>query len=121
MRCARYCEAGCLEDRTRAVAGVADPLALEERIASLVAEAIEPLLLPEIEIIPWRRTHVVAVTVHPSAQRPHHLRAEGRARGTYVRLGSTNRVCPTPSSPNWGCAFGSRCAPGASRTPRSTR
>jgi len=35
---------------------------------------------------------VVVVTVHPSALRPHHLRSEGPARGTYVRLGSTNRA-----------------------------
>ena len=81
-----------IEDGTRAVAGVPDPLALEERIASLVADSIEPRLLPEIEIVPWRKTQVVVVTVHPSALRPHHLRAEGPARGTYVRLGSTNRT-----------------------------
>jgi predicted HTH transcriptional regulator len=35
---------------------------------------------------------VVVVTVHPSALRPHHLRAEGPAHGSYVRLGSSNRA-----------------------------
>ena len=30
-------------------------------------------------------------TVHPSGSRPHHIKADGPARGTYVRLGSTNR------------------------------
>ena len=79
-------------DRSRAGAGVKAPLDLEERIANLVADSIEPRLLPEIEIVPWRKTHVVVVTVHPSALRPHHVRAEGPARGTYVRLGSTNRA-----------------------------
>jgi hypothetical protein len=29
--------------------------------------------------------------VHPSGSRPHHLKADGPVRGTYVRLGSTNR------------------------------
>jgi len=81
-----------VEDGTRAVAGVKEPLALEERIANLVADSIEPRLLPEIEIVPWRKTQVVVVTVHPSALRPHHVRAEGPGRGTYVRLGSTNRA-----------------------------
>jgi len=79
-------------DGSRAVAGVKAPLELEERIANLVSDSIEPRLLPEIDIVPWRKTHVVVVTVHPSALRPHHLRAEGPARGTYVRLGSTNRA-----------------------------
>ena len=81
-----------IEDGAPHVVGVADPLDLEERIADLVADAVEPRLLPEIGIVPWRKTHVVVVTVHPSALRPHHVVAEGPERGTYVRLGSTNRV-----------------------------
>ncbi len=79
-------------DRTRAVTGVNAPLDLEERLANLIADSVEPRLLPEIEIMPWRKTQVVVVSVHPSALRPHHLRSEGPARGTYVRLGSTNRL-----------------------------
>ncbi|MCW5619849.1 MAG: putative DNA binding domain-containing protein [Burkholderiales bacterium] len=81
-----------VEDRTRAVTGVKAPLDLEERLTSLVADSIEPRLLPEIEILPWRKSQVVVVTVYPSQLRPHHLRAEGPVRGTYVRLGSTNRM-----------------------------
>lgn len=81
-----------IEDGTRAIVGVEKPLDLEERIANLVADSIEPRLLPEIEIVPWRKSYVVIVTVHSSALRPHHLRSEGPQRGTYVRLGSTNRA-----------------------------
>lgn len=80
-----------VEDRTRDVRGVTDPLSLEERLASLISDKVQPHLLPDLEILPWRDTHVVAVQVHPSASRPHHLRREGEARGTYVRVGSTNR------------------------------
>ncbi len=47
--------------------------------------------MPDLEILPWRRSHVVAVQVHPSATRPHYLRRENLERGTYVRVGSTNR------------------------------
>jgi len=81
-----------VEDASRTVVGVAQPIDLEERLANLVADSIEPRLLPEIEIVPWRKSYVVVVTVHPSALRPHHLRSVGPARGTYVRLGSTNRA-----------------------------
>lgn len=59
------------EDGTRAVVGVKQPLDLEERIANLVADSIEPRLLPEIEIVPWRKSYVVVVTVH-------HIAAGGR-------------------------------------------
>jgi ATP-dependent DNA helicase RecG len=78
-------------DRSRDVVGVERPLEMEERVANLVADSIQPRLLPEIEIVPWRHVHLLIVEVHPSALRPHYLKAEGPERGTYVRLGSTNR------------------------------
>ena len=80
-----------VEDGTRHVRGVADPFALEERIASLITDSIAPRLLPDLEILAYRKTHVVAVQVHPSPARPHHLVSAGVQAGTYVRVGSTNR------------------------------
>jgi len=80
-----------VEDGTRHVRGVREPLDLEERLANLVSDHIVPRLVPELEILPWRRTHVVAVQVYPSAGRPHYLKREGLDGGVYVRVGSTNR------------------------------
>jgi predicted HTH transcriptional regulator len=80
-----------VEDRTRHVRGVADPFALEERIANLVCDSIAPRLLPDLEVLPFRKTHVVAVQIHPSPSRPHYLARAGVENGTYVRVGSTNR------------------------------
>lgn len=80
-----------VEDRTRNVRGVPDALDVEERIANIVSDSIAPRLLPEIEILPWRRTQVIAIQVHPSAARPHYLKRDGAESGTYVRVGSTNR------------------------------
>lgn len=80
-----------VEDRSRRVRGLPNPLHQEERLANLVSDLIAPRLVPEIEILPWRGTHVLAVQVHPSATRPHYLRREGLEAGVYVRVGSTNR------------------------------
>jgi ATP-dependent DNA helicase RecG len=80
-----------VEDRTRHVRGVADPLALEERLASVLSDGITPHLVPDIEVLPWRSTNVVAVQVYPSPSRPHYLKAGGAPVGVYVRVGSTNR------------------------------
>jgi predicted HTH transcriptional regulator len=80
-----------VEDGTGHVRGVADPLDLEERLANLISDHIAPRLVPEIEILPWRRTQVVAVQVHPSPTRPHYLQRDGAETGVYVRVGSTNR------------------------------
>lgn len=85
-----------VEDRSRNVVGVPDPRGLEERLANLVADSIEPRLLPEIEVVAWRDTQLLVVEVYPSALRPHYVKTEGSGVGTYVRLGSTNRAADAP-------------------------
>ncbi|MGH9896585.1 MAG: AlbA family DNA-binding domain-containing protein, partial [bacterium] len=50
-----------VEDGTRNVRGVAEPLDLEERLANLISDHIVPRLIPELEIVPWRGTHIVAI------------------------------------------------------------
>ena len=80
-----------VEDTSRHVRGISDPLAMEERLANLISDSILPRLIPELEILPWRRTHVIAVQVYPSPGRPHYLKRAGLDAGVYVRVGSTNR------------------------------
>lgn len=80
-----------VEDRTRHVRGVTDPLETEERLANLLSDNVLPRLVPDLEVLPWRRTHVVAVQVHPSSRRPHYLQSAGPEGGVYVRVGSSNR------------------------------
>lgn len=80
-----------VEDGTRSVRGVAHALEVEERVTNLISDAIVPRLMPDIEIIAWRRSEVVAMEVHPSPSRPHYLVSEGPERGVYVRVGSSNR------------------------------
>ncbi|MBX3280681.1 MAG: putative DNA binding domain-containing protein [Acidobacteria bacterium] len=80
-----------VEDKTRRVRGVKDVLAEEERLASLISDQIEPRLAPEIEILPWRRTNILAVCIYPSSSRPHYYRKLGFPEGVFVRIGSTNR------------------------------
>jgi predicted HTH transcriptional regulator len=80
-----------VEDKTRHVRGVQNPLAMEERLANVIGDSVLPRLVPELEILPWRRTHVLAVQVYPSPSRPHYLKHAGLDTGVYVRVGSTNR------------------------------
>lgn len=79
-----------VEDITRDVIGVENPLDEEERLCNLIADGIEPRLVPNIELIAWKDKTLLAVEVYPSGLRPHWLKNEGR-RGVYVRLGSSNR------------------------------
>lgn len=80
-----------VEDGTRHVRGVADALAAEERLANLIADCIYPSLIPDIEIVPWRKRNVLAVQVYPSNTRPHYLKRLGPDQGAFIRVGSSNR------------------------------
>ena len=80
-----------VEDKTRRVVGSSSPLADEEKLASLIADRIEPRLVPDIAIVPWRRTQLLVVSVQLSPLRPHRARLGSRSPTAYVRLGSTNR------------------------------
>ena len=80
-----------VEDCTRNVLDVADPIALEERVASLIADSISPQVLPDIEILRYSDRHLVAVRVYPSASRPHVVGVHPDT-GVYVRIGSNNHI-----------------------------
>ena len=80
-----------IEDGARGVKGVTDVLKEEERLANLISDNISPKIVPSIEVIAWRKTHVLGVEIYPSSNRPHHLRRLGPEEGVFVRVGSTNR------------------------------
>ena len=84
-------------DDARQVVGVADPLAEEERICNLIADAIAPRLLPNVELMSVGDATVLVVEVFPSGARPHYLSKQGPEQGVYLRLGSSNRQ----AGPDW--------------------
>ena len=80
-----------IEDRSRHIRGVTEPLALEERAVNLISDSIRPRLMPDLEIVSYRNRQLLAVRVYPSSTRPHYIARTGPDAGTYVRMGSTNR------------------------------
>ena len=80
-----------VEDQTRAALGVKSPLDEEERLGSMIADSIEPRLVPNIEMMTVDGKTLLILEVYLSNSRPHYIRSEGAERGVYVRLGSSNR------------------------------
>lgn len=80
-----------VRDRTREVVGIDDPLAVEEQVMNIAADGIRPQVLPEVEIVSFRKTTLVVVTVFPGPVRPYFVASLGREKGTFVRVGSSNR------------------------------
>jgi predicted HTH transcriptional regulator len=80
-----------IEDGTKEIIGVPDPLDEEERLCSLIADSISPRLVPDVELMTVEGKTLLGVEVYPSGSRPHWVKREGHIDGVYVRLGSTNR------------------------------
>lgn len=85
---------GCLivgVDDDQKLVGVAQPLDEEERLGNLIADSIEPRLVPNIDLITHQGKSLLIIEVFPSGLRPHSLKSEGAEHGVYVRLGSSSR------------------------------
>ena len=85
-----------IEDNSKAVLGLDNPIDEEERLCSLIADSIEPRLVPSVELVNWKGRTLLAVEVYPSAMRPHWLKSPGIESGVLVRVGSTNRQADRP-------------------------
>jgi len=80
-----------VKDKTKEVVGVEHILQEEERLANIIADSIEPLLFPDIEVLNYEKNELLIINV-PYLIGPHYFKKEGLNKGVYVRLGSTNRV-----------------------------
>lgn len=81
-----------INDKNLHVVGVEDPHKVAEALASKIHDAIEPRILPNIEVIPYRNTHLISIEIYPSSLRPHFIRSKGKQKSTYIRIGSTTRL-----------------------------
>jgi ATP-dependent DNA helicase RecG len=80
---------GIEDDRT--IIGVNDIFEAEEKISNSIADNIAPPLMPEIETTSYEGKALIVIRV-AHWRGPFYLKSQGPEEGTYVRLGSTNRV-----------------------------
>jgi len=85
-----------IEDGSKAIIGVENPLDEEERLCNLITDSIEPRLVPNIELVHWKGRVVLVAEVYPSPLRPHWIKAQGMENVVLVRVGSTNRQADGP-------------------------
>ena len=81
-----------VEDKSKKVCGIENPLEIEEKLANLIADCISPQIIPEVEVTLWRNTYLLVIQIFPSSVKPHYLKKLGVDKGTYIRVGSTNRL-----------------------------
>jgi predicted HTH transcriptional regulator len=80
-----------IKDKTKDAVGVQDPIEEEMRLANAIADSIEPLFSPDIHVVSWRNKEFLLIQV-PHSVGPYYVKSKGLKNGTYIRLGSTNRL-----------------------------
>jgi predicted HTH transcriptional regulator len=80
-----------IKDKTKEIVGLKDPVEEEMRLANAIADSIEPLFNPDIHVVSWRNKEFLLIQV-PHSVGPYYAKSKGLKKGTYIRLGSTNRV-----------------------------
>ncbi|MFH1323114.1 MAG: helix-turn-helix domain-containing protein [Methanobacteriota archaeon] len=65
---------------------------LEEKIANIVYTMVEPTAAFYISIHNIEGKLILKIDVFPGSLKPYHLKNKGEIEGTYIRVGSTNRM-----------------------------
>lgn len=83
-----------IADNPRAVVGVEEDklMAIEEKISNLIFDRCYPAILPEVKFISQNNKHLIQVTIFRGSTPPYYLKDKGKLQGTYIRVGSTNRL-----------------------------
>lgn len=73
------------------IVGLDDPGEVQEKLANSISDNIKPQVLPDISVFSVEGKSVVLVQVD-YAKGPFFLNDKGPEKGTYIRLGSSNRL-----------------------------
>lgn len=65
---------------------------VEEQIASVIHDHCSPVIVPDISMHAEDGLHFIRVQIHRGSDFPYHLKAKGIEQGTFIRIGSTNRL-----------------------------
>lgn len=79
-----------VRDRTKEIIGIKKVLDEEERISNHIYDMVSPMLLPDIDIVSYSGKELMLITI-PHLPGPYHLKEARIDKGTYVRLGFSNR------------------------------
>jgi ATP-dependent DNA helicase RecG len=69
-----------------------DPFDLEERLASSIHDRIAPVSGVFFQTVSIDQVVLFRIKVLPGPNKPYYLKSKGPEKGTYIRVGSTNRL-----------------------------
>ncbi len=83
-----------IKDESREIVGLNQDtiLPLEERISSMVFDQCDPVILPEFIIMTVAKKAILRIKIFKGNSPPYFLKSKGKESGTYIRVGSSNRL-----------------------------
>lgn len=83
-----------IDDKPRRIVGLPeDELPrIEEQISNLIYDRCYPTILPEVSFVTVEDKHLIRVCIYRGSMPPYYLKEKGKLKGTYIRVGSTNKL-----------------------------
>jgi len=83
-----------IKDDPREIIGLDESLLIkyEEQISSSIHDNCSPAIMPEIYFLRHEDKHILVVKIHKGSNPPYHIKSKGVKNGTYIRVGSLNRI-----------------------------
>jgi ATP-dependent DNA helicase RecG len=76
------------------VLGIDDELVDDylDRVSNVIHYSIYPMIIPEIYTYRINNKSIIVIQIYPGNTPPYYLKNKGKNKGTYIRVGKTNKV-----------------------------
>ena len=83
-----------VQNNPREIVGLPEEelMKIEEQVSSIIFDRCYPAVLPEITFLTDDDKHIIRVVIYRGSTPPYYLKNKGKLKGTYIRIGSTNRL-----------------------------
>ena len=83
-----------INDNPRQIIGLSEEELprIEEQISNLIYDRCYPIILPEVSFLTIEDKHLIKVCIYRGSMPPYYLKDKGKLKGTYIRVGSTNKL-----------------------------
>ena len=83
-----------IEDEPRKVVGLSEKeiLQTEEQISSIIHDSCYPTILPDISFVTYEDKKILKIEIFKGSKQPYYIKSKGKENGTFIRVGSTNRL-----------------------------
>ena len=83
-----------IRDEPRELVGIKEDslIRLEEQISNIIHDHCYPVIIPDISVHTIEGAYLIRVQVYRGSNLPYFLKEKGKTKGTYIRVGSTNRL-----------------------------